>query len=131
MFEELNFPYDVLWLDIEHTDGKRYFTWDKHMFPDPIAMQEALSKHGRRMVTIIDPHLKRDDNYYIHKEATQKGLYVKNKDGDDFDGWCWPGASSYLDFTQPHVRQWWAQQFALDKYEGITMDLYTWNDMNE
>ena len=21
MFEELDFPYDVLWLDIEHTDG--------------------------------------------------------------------------------------------------------------
>ena len=32
-FEELDFPYDVLWLDIEHTDGKRYFTWDKHTFP--------------------------------------------------------------------------------------------------
>ena len=28
-FEELDFPYDVLWLDIEHTDGKKYFTWDR------------------------------------------------------------------------------------------------------
>lgn len=26
MFEELDYPYDVLWLDIEHTLGKRYFT---------------------------------------------------------------------------------------------------------
>ena len=26
MFEQLDYPYDVLWLDIEHTDGKRYFT---------------------------------------------------------------------------------------------------------
>ena len=25
-FEDLDYPYDVLWLDIEHTDGKRYFT---------------------------------------------------------------------------------------------------------
>lgn len=25
-FEELDFPFDVIWLDIEHTDGKRYFT---------------------------------------------------------------------------------------------------------
>jgi len=32
-FEEHNFPYDVLWLDIEHTDGKRYFTWDSANFP--------------------------------------------------------------------------------------------------
>jgi alpha 1,3-glucosidase len=25
-FEALDFPYDVIWLDIEHTNGKRYFT---------------------------------------------------------------------------------------------------------
>ena len=73
-FEELDYPYDVLWLDIEHTDGKRYFTWDKATFPDPKPMQEKLASQGRRMVTIVDPHIKRDDNYYIHKEATQKGL---------------------------------------------------------
>jgi alpha 1,3-glucosidase len=78
-FEDLNFPYDVLWLDIEHTDGKRYFTWDKHLFPEPAKMQENLSRQGRKMVTIVDPHMKRDDSYYIHREATQKGLYVKDK----------------------------------------------------
>lgn len=26
MFEKLDYPVDVIWLDIEHTDGKRYFT---------------------------------------------------------------------------------------------------------
>ncbi len=26
MFEQLDYPVDVIWLDIEHTDGKRYFT---------------------------------------------------------------------------------------------------------
>lgn len=59
------------------------------------------------------------------------GLYIKNKEGGDFDGWCWPGSSSYLDFTSAEVRQWWASQFSLDKYIGSTMDLFTWNDMNE
>ena len=68
-------------------------------------MQKNVSKHGRKMVTIVDPHLKRDDNYYIHKEAASKGLYIKNKDGGDFDGWCWPGQSSYLDFTSAKVYQ--------------------------
>ena len=29
MFEQLDYQYDVLWLDIEHTDGKRYFTVTK------------------------------------------------------------------------------------------------------
>ena len=77
--------------------------WDKSYFPTPIEMQKNVSKHGRKMVTIVDPHMKRDDNYYIHKEASSKGLYVKNKDGGDFDGWCWPGQSSYLDFTSAKV----------------------------
>lgn len=27
-FDSHDVPYDVLWLDIEHTNGKRYFTWD-------------------------------------------------------------------------------------------------------
>ena len=42
-FEAEDLPYDVLWLDIEHTDGKRYFTWDKALFPDPISMQVSRS----------------------------------------------------------------------------------------
>jgi len=130
-FEAHNFPYDVLWLDIEHTDGKRYFTWDKTKFPDPKTMQTSLASRGHKMVTIVDPHIKRDNNYHVHKDATSRGLYVKNKDGKDFDGWCWPGSSSYLDFTAPHVREFWADMFGFDKYEGSTPTLYTWNDMNE
>ena len=62
-FEELDYPLDVIWLDIEHTDGKRYFTWDKNLFPTPVEMQQAVSAHGRKMVTIVDPHIKRDDGY--------------------------------------------------------------------
>ena len=131
-FEELDFPFDVLWLDIEHTDGKRYFTWDSFKFPKPKEMQEKLAATGRKMVTIIDPHIKKDENYAIYKEAHEKGLFIKKPDGEtEFDGWCWPGASAYLDFTSPEVREWWAGRFAYDKYVGSTPTLYTWNDMNE
>jgi alpha 1,3-glucosidase len=94
-------------------------------------MQNRLAVRGRKMVTIIDPHIKRDGSYHVHSEASAKGLYIKNTDGTDFDGWCWPGSSSYLDFTAEHVREWWADQFALDKYQGSTLNLFTWNDMNE
>ena len=99
-FERLDYPYDVLWLDIEHTRGKRYFTWDAALFPTPRRMIEGLSAHGRKMVTIVDPHIKRDEGYSVHAEATRRGLYIKDKTGADFDGWCWPGSSSYLDFTR-------------------------------
>ena len=122
----------MVWLDIEHTDGKRYYSWDKSLFPDPIAMQNKLAEHGRKMVTIVDPHIKRDGGYYLHKEADEQGLYVKNSDGTTtFDGWCWPGSSSYPDYTNPKVRDWWASQFAYNKYAGSTKHLFTWNDMNE
>jgi len=130
-FEELDFPYDVLWLDIEHTDGKRYFTWDKRQFKHPVEMQQQLSAHGRRMVTIVDPHIKRDNGYYIYKEGHDEGFFLKDAKGKEYDGYCWPGGSGYLDFTSSTVRGWWAQQFALDKYKGSTVDLFTWNDMNE
>ncbi|DAZ97242.1 TPA: hypothetical protein N0F65_010404 [Lagenidium giganteum] len=130
-FDEHLIPYDVLWLDIEHTDGKRYFTWDKYAFPSPLAMQERVARVGRKMVTIVDPHIKRDDNYYVHQEATAKGYYIKDENGKDFNGWCWPGDSSYVDFTSPAARQWWSTLFRYDKYQQSSKDLYTWNDMNE
>jgi len=131
-FDQHDIPYDVLWLDIEHTDGKRYMTWDAGKFPTPRRMIEDLASRGRKMVTIVDPHVKKDGGYPIHKEAEAKNFYVKKADGrTDFDGWCWPGSSAYLDVTSPAVRDWWAGKFALDQYEGSTKDLYIWNDMNE
>lgn len=130
-FDAHDIPYDVLWLDIEHTDGKRYFTWDASHFPTPVEMQDAIASRGRKMVTIVDPHIKRDPDWRIFSEAQEKGLFVKDKEGKDYDGWCWPGASSYLDYSSPAVRAWWAEQFSLAKYKGSTMNLYTWNDMNE
>ena len=54
-------------------------------------MVQNVSAKGRKMVTIIDPHIKRDNNYHIHKEAQAQGLYILNKDGNEYDGWCWPG----------------------------------------
>ena len=84
------------------------------------------------MVTIVDPHIKRDDKYAIYKEAKDKGYFVKKPDGtSDYDGWCWPGSSMYLDVLNPEVRHWWATRFEIRNYEGSTESLYIWNDMNE
>ncbi|RUS82149.1 hypothetical protein EGW08_010083 [Elysia chlorotica] len=129
--DKFDIPFDVIWLDIEHTDGKKYFTWDGSRFGDSVEMLRNLSSKGRKLVTIVDPHLKRDDNYETYTDARNQGLLVKNKDGHDFDGWCWPGSSSWPDFLDPKVREWWADQFSLEKYKGSANNLYVWNDMNE
>ncbi|MGH0187387.1 UNVERIFIED_CONTAM: hypothetical protein FKN15_024774 [Acipenser sinensis] len=80
---------------------------------------------------IVDPHIKVDSDYKIHKEVRSHGYYTKTKDGSDYEGWCWPGTAGYPDFTDPEMRSWWASMFSYDQYEGSTENLYIWNDMNE
>ncbi|XP_030224716.1 neutral alpha-glucosidase AB isoform X3 [Gadus morhua] len=130
-FDQHDIPYDFIWLDIEHTDGKRYFTWDPHKFATPKDMLQGLLEKKRKMVAIVDPHIKIDSEYKIHTEIRSQGFYIKNKDGGDYEGWCWPGNAGYPDFTKPEMRAWWASMFAYDQYEGSMENLYTWNDMNE
>jgi alpha 1,3-glucosidase len=84
------------------------------------------------MVTIIDPHISVEPSYHISQDAERLNLFVKDSNGDaDFKGWCWPGDSRWIDFLNPKARQFWAEQFQLDKYKGSTLTLFTWNDMNE
>ncbi|XP_054987244.1 neutral alpha-glucosidase C [Sorex araneus] len=130
-FDEHDIPYDVMWLDIEHTNGKRYFTWDQKRFPNPKRMQELLRSKNRKLVVISDPHIKVDPNYSVYAKAKEQGFFVRNHDGGDFEGICWPGLSSYLDFTDPKVREWYSSLFAFSFYQGSTDVLYVWNDMNE
>lgn len=52
-FDEYDIPYDVLWLDIEHTDQKKYFTWDQKKFSDPTKMLNNLAITGRKVFVFI------------------------------------------------------------------------------
>ncbi|KAK1335452.1 hypothetical protein QTO34_003238 [Cnephaeus nilssonii] len=119
-FDDHNLPCDVIWLDIEHADGKRYFTWDPSRFPEPLTMLEKLASKKRKLVAIVDPHIKVDSGYRVHEELQNQGLYVKTRDGSDYEGWCWPGAAGYPDFTNPRMRAWWADMFNFDDYK-VTM----------
>ncbi|AYU77935.1 GANAB / alpha glucosidase II subunit [Leishmania donovani] len=130
-FDTHNMPYDVLWLDIEHTDKKKYFTWDPYTFPDPKALTDALASKGRKLVTVRDPHVKRDEGYYVHNEAQKGGYYVKDASGEDYVGKCWPGSSSWPDFFNTRTRVWYSQFFHDDRYPGGSRDIHTWVDMNE
>lgn len=92
-FDEHRIPVDVLWLDIEHTDGKRYFTWDEQMFPEPEAMQRDLEHKGRHLITIVDPHIKADAEFEVYKELTEGRMAVLDHHKQIFSGHCWPGIS--------------------------------------
>ncbi|MBN3270902.1 GANC glucosidase, partial [Polyodon spathula] len=47
-FDPRDIPYDVILLDIEHTDSKRYFTWGSKRFPNPACLQRHLQRRSRR-----------------------------------------------------------------------------------
>ncbi|KAI7856514.1 glycosyl hydrolases family 31-domain-containing protein [Circinella umbellata] len=130
-FDEHDMPYDVIWLDIEYTDDRKYFTWENNKFPEPIKMEQVLDSKGRKLVVIIDPHIKRADNYRICEEAKKDGLFVKQPNGNDYEAWCWPGQSSWVDFYNPEAREWWKEQFKFNKFIGTQENVHVWNDMNE
>jgi len=128
-FETNKIPMDVMWLDIDHTDSMKYFTWDPVRFADPVMMQKILAKFGRSLVTIIDPHIKVDNDYLIYKTLREKDLFVKDGDNHVFENDCWPGRSSWADFALEETHLTWNEFFT--SYNGSTVYLHTWNDMNE
>lgn len=130
-FDQHLVPYDVLWLDVDHTHGKRYFTWHPIGFPDPERMTQGLERKGRKIVTIQDPHIKVDANYSVFAEFEKGDLLVRQAGGESFRGKCWPGESGYMDTTNPAARKLWAEQFAVERYKGSSVNVFTWNDMNE
>lgn len=130
-FDKYQIPYDVIWLDLEYTDDRKYFTWDPLTFPNPKGMQEKLDDSERKLVVLIDPHIKNNEDFYVSKELKSKGLAVLDKDGEVYDGWCWPGSSHWVDCFNPAVFPWWNSLHKYDKFQGSMPNLFIWNDMNE
>ncbi|CAE7559709.1 unnamed protein product, partial [Symbiodinium pilosum] len=111
--------------------GKKYFTWHPSHFAQPDKLLSALEASKRKLVTIIDPHIKKDNGYDVYNKMKNHDFFTKTKDKQLYDGWCWPGTSSYPDFCNPEARRLWTTFFKMDYYPHNRPDLYTWNDMNE
>ena len=135
-FNELNIPIDCFWLDIEHTDDKRYFTWDPKNFFNAKDFLEKIYKEHRYFVTIIDPHIKVDDNYFVCKTLKDNDCYIKNKNEkgelENYKGHCWPGKSYYADFLNPEkILPFYKSFYKTENYFMNYNNLGTWVDMNE
>lgn len=120
-------PYDFIWLDLEYTDDRKFFTWKPDSFPNPSRLLRKLAKLGRQLAVLIDPHLK--EGYDISNTVIGEGAAVEDSAGNTYVGHCWPGKSIWIDTLNVVARQLWGD-FLKRFVDGMT-NLHIWNDMNE
>ncbi|QLL34980.1 hypothetical protein HG536_0H03560 [Torulaspora globosa] len=125
--DRAHIPYDNIWLDIEYTDERKFFTWKSDSFPNPSRLLKRLAKLGRQLTVLIDPHLKED--YEVSDSIVRDNVAVKDCKGQTFVGHCWPGQSIWIDTFDPAGQSLWTQ-FFMRFSKGIA-NLNIWNDMNE
>ena len=108
--------------------AKRYvFHWDRGKFPDPQGFVRHYLDHGIRLCANIKPCLLRDHPRF--KEVSDKGLLVRDEDGQPTMVQFWDEVGAYLDFTNPETVTWWKAGVTKSLLEyGIAA---TWNDNNE
>ncbi len=122
-------PCDVLHLDIDYMNGYRVFTWRKDTYEKPADFVKKMRKLGFRIITIIDPGVKKDNHdYKIYQEGIEKGYFVKAPDGTVYVNQVWPGDSVFPDFGRKEVRKWWAKNCKYLVDLGVAG---IWDDMNE
>jgi alpha-glucosidase len=128
-FRKMRIPCDAIYLDIDYMDGFRCFTWDRSRFPNPKKMISDLEEKGFKTVVMIDPGIKIDKDYWVYQEAIENDYFCKRADGAFMKGKVWPGECNFPDFTNPKVREWWAELYKEMMSEiGVHA---VWNDMNE
>lgn len=127
-YREKNLPCDSFWLDIDHMEGYRVFTWNSKLFPRPTEMLSSLKEMGFRCVTIIDPGVKHEPGYSVFDSGLAKGVFCRTDSGAVYQGQVWPGRTAFPDFVNPDARSWWGDYNAKHVEFGLAG---IWNDMNE
>lgn len=150
-YESNSLPLDYIWLDIDHSLHRKYFVWNPVTFPDPQNLTDQLAARKRNLVVIVDPHIKAESGYKVHDELDKNHLFVTDKNGVDFQGWCWPGNSKYADVLLSETRKIYEQFYSPSSWPGTQLSptgppfpsnevakwlssahsVHLWNDMNE
>jgi alpha 1,3-glucosidase len=129
--DDAQIPHDAIWLDLDHTDDKLWFTFHPHNFKDAEQLQDEVDPLERKVVALCDPHLKVDYGYPLFEKAFNSRFLIRTRIDSEYTAECWPGESVWVDFVNPWARVWWETLHEFSHYSGSTLSLYIWNDMNE
>lgn len=115
----------AVYLDIDYMEDYKIFTFDHNRFPDPSKLLNELHSENTKLITIIDPGIKLDQNYSVFISGT--GNYVDNKNNEIYTSKLWPGNCAMPDFFNENAIKWWKENIKnfIGKVDGI------WLDMNE
>ncbi|MGH3090004.1 MAG: TIM-barrel domain-containing protein, partial [Rubrobacteraceae bacterium] len=127
-FRQRDIPCDVVYFDIDYMDGYRVFTWNDEDFPEPEKLISDLKQDGFRVVTIVDPGVKVDENYSVYTEGREHDFLCKTVEGDEYNNVVWPGMCAFPDFTNAEAREWWGENHRTLLDAGVAG---IWCDMNE
>lgn len=127
-FRDRSIPADGLWLDIQHMDGFRTFTWDPVAFPDPAGMIAGLEGDGFKVTVIADPGIKVDPGWSVYDGGVAGDHFLRLPGGELFVGTVWPGDSVFPDLTASSTRTWWGDHVGGLVDTGVRG---IWLDVNE
>ncbi|XP_035232993.1 sucrase-isomaltase, intestinal-like [Stegodyphus dumicola] len=127
---------DVQFLDIDHMEGRRDFTWDNTTFAGlPEYIQETKEKYGLKWIIILDPAIEVKANYSPYESGINNNVFIKRptmwpdsifppavQDLNVTFGRVWPrDIVAFPDFFLKSAKQWWINQI-VEHYSKIPFD---------
>ena len=118
--------FDLYWYGTETDMGR--LEWDEKQFPQHRSMLDSLRRMGVNTVLIHQPYINKKgaiDNYNL---LAEKGLLVKDADGNVNDVTTWVGDAGMFDMSNPATRQWLWDRISALTAEGVAG---WWGDLGE
>ncbi|KFM64855.1 Maltase-glucoamylase, intestinal, partial [Stegodyphus mimosarum] len=135
---------NVQFLDIDHMEGKRDFTWDNNTFAGlPEYIQQTKKNYGLKWIIILDPAIEVKANYSSYESGINNNVFIRRsplwpdsifppavQDLNVTFGRVWPrDIVAFPDFFLKSAKQWWINQI-VEHHSKIPFD-GLWIDMNE
>lgn len=123
-----------------YMEDKKDFTIDRINFPEKVLNEfvQSLLKSHKRIVPILDPGIKIDENYGPYVHGVEQAIFIKNpqylpKNYQFYIGKVWPGNVHFVDFMNPKSLNYWKSEikvfFKLFNNSDVIGGI--WLDMNE
>ena len=119
-------PVESIYLDIHYMEDYKLFTWNNERFGDGSDFIKRIHEMGVKVIPIVDPSIKAEQNYDIFRRGL--GSYVEDSNRDIYTDKMWPGKSVFPDFINRNGQNFWNGEVRSWMKQGVDG---IWLDMNE